>query len=203
MYFARRVCVPMIFVCGSMLLLAGRVHSQTPSLNVYRPPEDATCKAAISAKIQTDHGASANFGGNSLREVSGNVWVQGTGDYLSGIQRIGFNYTCAFNGHSNKISFAAYSVEAVKSEWLVPPPVDSERLVPPENQAQDCQDRIHAKIIAGDGWEGLTDPKSIESRTNKKGDRVIYGTGRGRDGRGYYTFHCVYRDGRLITLDYW
>jgi hypothetical protein len=64
MYFACRVCLAIAFTCSSILLPAGRAESQVqfnPNLNLYNSSVAAPCKAAIAAKIHTEHDALAHF----------------------------------------------------------------------------------------------------------------------------------------------
>jgi hypothetical protein len=133
----------------------------------------------------------------------GQTRVGGSGDYFLGKDDTRFTFNCVFDEKNKTITSAVYTVYQVGSE----------RLVPPENQAQDCQEKTFAKVTVkkvfiipesttvseGSSQRIFITPKSIRSKTKKNGDRTIYG-----DGvlpTGPFGFSCTYRDDRLVKLD--
>lgn len=190
-----RVCLATALVCVGVFLTPA-AHSQIefkPNLNLYDSPAVVPCKAAISAKIQTDHNASVHFENNTTitRDTSGNTRVQGKGDYLPA-PVVSFTFTCVFGEHSKAVVMAFYTDYAI----------DGERLVSAGSQAQDCQEKTVARVYASEGYSQKVSiiPRSIVSTTKKNGDRIIYGDGAHETGP--FRFNCTYRDGRLTKFDY-
>jgi hypothetical protein len=197
-----RLRLAAILVACTIFLLAGRGHSQIQfnpnlnlNLNLYDSPAAAPCKAAIAAKIHTEHDALAHFEAQPTveRDTAGNTRVRGLGWYLLVTASRSFTFDCVYDEHNKAITSASYEDYAVNSE----------RLVPPQSQAQDCQEQTIAKVYASEGYSQrvFTIPQSIVSKTKKNGDRVIYGDGSLETGP--FRFNCTYKDGRLDKFDYY
>jgi hypothetical protein len=199
MYFACRAFLALAFTCSSIFLLAIRAEAQiqfNPNQDLRNSPPAASCESAIAAKIQTDHDALAHFHNNTEAQQDwvGHTRVGGSGEYLLGTTVKSFRFDCIYDEHDKAITSASYEDYGVNYE----------ELVPPQSQAQDCQEKVIAKIYAkdyGDSWDKpWTNPRSIVAKSKKNGDRIIYGDG---VGTAPFRFKCTYRDGRLITFDYW
>jgi hypothetical protein len=156
---ACRVSVAIAFICSSIFLLAGRAESQiqfNPNQDLRNSPAAASCESAISAKVQTDHDALAHFDSNTKvqQDMVGQTRVGGYGDYFSGKEDTRFTFNCVFDEHNKTITLAFYTVYQVGSE----------RLVPPENQAQDCEEKTFSKVYASEGSRVFIIHKSIRSK---------------------------------------